>query len=262
VSARRAGLLLALLCALGASESRAERELRELFPLAVGHRWTYRLHRDQLVDPDDKAAQRALAQGKARTTVVSPGVQPPEGARRFGLREATIERDQRSGRSSSDETLQIVSLSDAGLWLHETSSVGAPEGDAGRVAYDPPRRLLPALLPDGARWQVGSLRIADLELDLSGEVVGSEDLTIGFSDYPGCLKVRIQGPVRGRLFSDDGPVPVGEGRYEREIWLTRGLGIVQEEVRIDLTLDPPGGKPTRYSSVIRRRIESYSLDEE
>jgi hypothetical protein len=166
--------------------------------------------------------------------------------------EPLVGRSRPEARERSNERW---SAGPEGLLLHRrTSSLGAS-------VFEPPLVMLPAGAEPGRTWQVGRARDGSLTIDLEGQVVGVEDVGTEAGTHRGCLRVRHRGPVStAGEGGGEGDHPIG--RFERDLWLCRGVGMVKELVRFELeqeVVDSAGGEyPLRTSDVVASVLVRYA----
>jgi hypothetical protein len=95
------------------------------------------------------------------------------------------------------------------------------------VAYGDGALLLPARIGRGLKWNSGRIRDERVKIDEVGEVMGLEDVATPAGSFPKCLRVRYTGEIGGGYTRIDGR-PAVVGRYVRDVWFARGVGIVRE----------------------------------
>jgi hypothetical protein len=236
------------LLAIGSlAAGRAGAGAEQWFPLRAGERWGYSLHADHTYAPSNAKIDRTFREGAAVFEVTSVGA----GAQRE-VRETRSERQVGSPLPAPLQRVQHYEVG-ADLLLRGTSSVGKRD----EVRYEPPLRVLPASPESSSPWRVGMIREDGTETEVTGEVLGREDVTEAGMRYEGCLKVRYAGPVRGTTPIYTGPVPIRSGRLERITWLAAGVGIVREVSTLDAEIELPDGVTARISQVLTLRLRDH-----
>jgi hypothetical protein len=87
--------------------------------------------------------------------------------------------------------------------------------------------LLPAKIERGAKWTSGRLRDDLFKVDETGEVIDLESVVTPAGTFQNCLHVRYTGDVGSAKARLDGR-PAAGGRYVRDAWFARGVGLVKE----------------------------------
>jgi hypothetical protein len=95
------------------------------------------------------------------------------------------------------------------------------------VDYGEGSILLPAQVAKGAKWSSGKIRDDVFKIDETGEVVDLQAVTTPAGAFENCLHVRYSGDIGSRRTRLDGRATV-VGRYVRDVWLARGVGVVRE----------------------------------
>jgi hypothetical protein len=220
------------------------------FPLEPGSRARFDVHRDRSVRPEQGAPLRMLWVGWADETVQRHG----ERLRLHTVtNESLAERNGVAVVGTPSRTIDIddYAVADGAVLLHRRLRE-APASPDEEAAYDPPLRVLAGTVAPGSRWTVGTLAQGDSRIDLEAEVIGLESLVLSEGRrVEGCLRVAYRGAIRSA-----GGAESVNGRYERDAWFARDLGLVQEHVRIDFDRTEAEGITTLSERVRRvRRIE-------
>lgn len=94
--------------------------------------------------------------------------------------------------------------------------------------------LLPARVERGAKWQSSRIRDDYFKIDETGEVIEVGKVSTAAGPLENCLHVRYTGDAGSRKTRLDGR-SAATGRYVRDAWFARGIGLVREseEGRID-----------------------------
>jgi hypothetical protein len=87
--------------------------------------------------------------------------------------------------------------------------------------------LLPAKIERGAKWTSGRIRDDFFKVDETGEVIDVEKVATPGGTFENCLHVRYTGDVGSNKTRLDGR-PAASGRYVRNAWFARGVGLVKE----------------------------------
>lgn len=218
------------------------------FPLGSRGKRVYEVHRDHTYRPEDAKIDRVFHAGRM-TETVEPAPGPPAGA--FRVRNA-IRLDPVSGGGSPEALAQWTVLSAENEVRIHASGETDERGRSTDASYAPPLRLLPTT-EVGASWKVGTYRSGDRRAELRGTVLGFEDVP-GEPAWPACLKVRLEGKLGGSVPVHQGLAEIEEARFERTLWLARGIGIVREVAKIDAALRLPDGKRADTAQVLTLRL--------
>lgn len=103
------------------------------------------------------------------------------------------------------------------FWYYKRQEVDYGEGSL----------LLPARITGGAKWHSARIRDDVFKIDETGEVMGLQDVRTPAGVYSRSLLVRYTGDIGSRRTRLDGRATV-VGRYVRDVWFARGVGIVRE----------------------------------
>ncbi len=245
-----AGCLLAVAAPAG-----AERAAKWL-PISEGRKWSYHVHTDHVYHAHGAPMHRFFTKGVAQQQVVAerPGNEPS--------REGIFELEQRrveygiDGQTptSREQTRVYLEVGDDGAFVYQ-SPPGAVADDGPGAG---PLRLLPAQPRPGARWSAGTLLLGELASELTGEVVGLEDVELGDERHADCLHVRLAGTPTGHATVATGRARITGGLVERSFWLCRGIGVTREIIRREIDLEFDTGETARSSAVTTQRLESAS----
>lgn len=236
------GLALAALLATAGGSARAD-SAAEWFPLEPGGRGRFDVHRDQLTRPAEGSPIRMIWIGRAEES----------GDRREGrLRVRTVTREsvvEQNGVATSLPALRSDDVDEYWIAGGDLLVQRRERVASGRTELidSPPIRVLAGSLAPGSRWSVGTLRTGDLEIPLDARVVGLEALSLsGGRQLEGCLRVAYRGAIRPA-----GGGGKAGGRWERDAWYARGVGLVQEVTRIEVEREEEG-RPVSFSETVRR----------
>jgi hypothetical protein len=258
-SAGAFGLFARLLCLVlvGGSPAAAAREPDPWYPIDVGREWVYREHSDRTIDPVEGALQRSFQHGRVTEKVV--GMREPEGgsAPIFDLLRTQFRRTPGGGQTQRRSTLRF-SAGSAGVLLHGLVVDDGLRSGGLRYRYEPAVKLLPPPAKRAKPWQAGTLSRPGIQVRLSGRVVGHEAVEVGGVRYPDCLHVRYDGSVASEIDGPQGRLVMKDGRYESDVWYSRGVGIVLEVSEIQGELTRSDGEVLRLTDVTSRRLQSHS----
>jgi hypothetical protein len=253
-----AGALLAAVSGPGPARSESA---ADWLPLSVGQEQAFRLHWDQTLEREGASPTRSFTMGFARDRVVEQGPSSERaGGPVFRVRMREEVWPLSGGDAERSERTVFQAVGPGGAFLFQPLPDAPAEGFS--VSRENPVRVLPAAPVPGASWRAGTIRRDGLRIPLRGEVVGAEDLEVEGRTYDGCLHVRLTGPPEGSVSLGSGSMRVSEGTYEQDTWLARGVGIVLEVRRTDLTLDSKDGGILRSTNVHTRRRIASSPDPE
>ena len=87
--------------------------------------------------------------------------------------------------------------------------------------------LLPAKIGRGVKWPAGRIRDDLFKIDETGEVVDLQNVVTPAGSFENCLHVRYVGDAGSRKARLDGR-SLAMGRYVRDAWFARGVGLVRE----------------------------------
>jgi hypothetical protein len=243
------------LAVVGAAPARAsEATWRAWLPLEPGTRLDYALHRDRTTERPGAPLARQFYHGRSRTEVLP---ERAEDAGRLRVRLFDVEREANLSGAWSRRRQEVTSYSidRTGVRLHGFERVDD------RHPYDPPLQFLRAPLRAGQSWEVGTLRDGALRVDARAEVVGVESLALDDRSFPDALHVRFEGPVRGKLGSDEDGLVVEEGHYRDDLWLARGVGPIRQVTAIDLRVRDAEGEPLHVSDLVTRTLAGAEPDD-
>ncbi len=219
-------------------------------PLSAGNQWVYEVHRDHTYHPADASIDRVFHSGGSVQVAESSG---SDGAA-FRIRDTTSLRPQaRNGKPETLISARVLSFDD-GIRLLASSST-RPDGTQNEATYRPALRMLPTTTM-GETWKVGMYRDGDLNVDLQGEIVAAAK-----DDPPcaGCLKVRYRGPIAGSIPVFQGSAAIESGRFERVVWMQRGVGIVREVGTTEGELRLPDGAHAKILAVTTLRLVEHRV---
>jgi hypothetical protein len=87
--------------------------------------------------------------------------------------------------------------------------------------------ILPAKIERGAKWPSSRVHDDMVKIDEIGEVIDVGRVETPAGALENCLHVRYVGDIGSRMTRMDGR-PLVVGRYVREAWFARGVGLVKE----------------------------------
>ncbi len=96
------------------------------------------------------------------------------------------------------------------------------------VDYGKGSILLPAQIARGAKWISGQIHDDLFKIDETGEVIEIQNVVTPAGALENCLHVRYTGEVGSRHKRLDGRSTV-MGRFVRDAWYARGVGLVRED---------------------------------
>jgi len=95
------------------------------------------------------------------------------------------------------------------------------------VDYGDGSILLPATIARGVKWASGRIRDDLVKIDEAGEVIDLQNAVTPAGTFENCLHVRYTGDIGSRQTRIDGR-PLVMGRFVRDAWFARGVGLVRE----------------------------------
>ncbi len=251
ISLCRATLAWAAVFAVARASIAASPVEPDWLPLHAGNQWVYEVHRDHTYRPDDGDIDRVFHAGRS-VHVAEPVGDGKSGA--FQIRDTTSLRPTQAGGKPETAITTFVFSFDGGLRM--LGSTGTrPDGAINESSYQPPLRML-TTTTIGESWKVGNYRDGDLKIDLQGEVVGAEKLDPPCSN---CLKVRYRGPVTGSIPIYRGSATIESGRFERVVWMQRGVGIVREMATVESDLRLPEGAHAKILMETTMRLVEHRV---
>lgn len=220
-------------------------------PLHAGNQWVYEVHRDHTYQPDDADIDRVFHTGRS-VQVAEPVGENARGGFRI-VDTTSLRPTQTNGTPETAITARVLSF-DGGLQMLRSTAT-RPDGTTNESVYRPPLRML-ATAAIGESWKVGTFRDGDLSIELQAEVVAADK-----ADPPctGCLKVRYRGPVTGTIPIYQGNAKIESGRFERMVWMQRGVGIVREVATVESDLRLPDGKHAKILAVTTLRLAEHRV---
>jgi hypothetical protein len=219
-------------------------------PSRPGGRWEWAVHRDHTYKPADAKADRTFR--LARVVADHLRTFEQDGLTLHEMRERRQEKPVGAGLPPTQEETRLLFSDAAGLRLHASAVSGGQS-----TRFDPPLQLVPADPVPGTRWRVGRWEVAGSSVELTGRVLGREDVADGEPAFANCLKLRHTGPVEGVAQIASGAAKIRNGRYERTLWLKEGVGVVREEVVTDGDLELEDGVTARVSEIATQRLIRY-----
>lgn len=237
-----AALMLASLSAATASAVEPD-----WYPLQVGNRWVYDIHKDYTFSPEKAQIERLFHSGRSEN-VARPGDKPRE----VQIHQESVLR-YLAGTSIESRTDIDVMRFDDGLLLDASGTPGAI------VRYEPPLRLLPTTTV-GESWRVGTIRNGGASVELRGEVRGAPQGGADAQACADCLEVRYAGPITGTFRVEGGDAKIESGRFERVVWFRRSVGIVREVATTELELLTPDQQRTKSVEVSTLRLVEHSVE--
>lgn len=87
--------------------------------------------------------------------------------------------------------------------------------------------LLPAKIERGVKWPSGRIRDDYFKVDEIGEVIDLQNVVTPAGTFENCLHVRYTGEIGSHKTRLDGR-SAATGRYVRDAWFARGVGLVRE----------------------------------
>jgi hypothetical protein len=87
--------------------------------------------------------------------------------------------------------------------------------------------LLPAKIERGAKWVSGRIRDDFFKVDETGEVIDLQNVVTPAGTFENCLHVRYTGVIGSHKTRLDGR-SAAMGKYVRDAWYARGVGLVKE----------------------------------
>jgi hypothetical protein len=238
---------LALAAATPAPHARADVD-PAWFPLRAGATWIYSAHRDRTLEPAGNPLMRGLHVGR---TEIAAEPAPERGPGAFLLRETTVLQPAEGVGEKERSTAWAVYALGRELRMLAASESQA-DGAEGEAVYDPPLRIL-AGTTVGEKWKAGTLRNGGQRTEVTGEVLGVEDLS-GEPGWKGALKVRLAGDVTGTAGAADPPAEIAKGRYERLLWFVRDVGVVRDVTTLTLDMRLPNDHTVATVDVLTLRL--------
>ncbi len=111
---------------------------------------------------------------------------------------------------------QLVSINR--FWYFKRQEVDLGDGSV----------LLPAQIARGVKWNSGRIHDEFFKIDETGEVIDLQNVVTPAGTFENCLHVRYTGVAGSRHTRLDGRSTV-MGRYVRDAWFARGVGLVRED---------------------------------
>ena len=220
-------------------------------PLHAGNQWVYEVHRDHTYRPDDADIDRVFHAGRS-VQLAEPVSESARGE--FKIVDTTsLQPTYANGKPETAITTRVMAF-DGGLRMLSSTST-RPDGTANESVYRPPLRML-TTTAIGESWKVGIFRDGDLNIDLQAEVVAADKAD---PPCPGCLKVRYRGPITGSIPIYQGNAKIESGRFERVVWMQRGVGIVREVATVESDLRLPDGKHAKIVAVTTLKLAEHRV---
>ncbi len=224
-----------MLCVLVPGLVRAE----DWNPLEKGMRWNYRLSGFSSWAVAGKA-QTEFVKGTLTVEVRERSPELPQspyevvGTHMTGT-DGRPETDRETGRS-----WELNGKQGRLLFAEDFDSVIT--GRRETVRYSSPLQFLPPDPRPGQTWHVGVEKGAGVSADLTGEVIGTSDVTTASGVHRGCLEVRYTGPLSGQITRPRGTVPIESGTVSWTTYYAPGVGVVLESKRSNMRLRMPDGQ--------------------
>lgn len=219
-------------------------------PLGAGRRMLYEAHRDHSFRPENGKIDRLFHKGRMTQRHRDAGSLAP-GAVAIEERMELVPL----GAGMVERTLEARVFDAADGIVLRASGAIAREGEDPPQRYTPPLRMLPTDEP-GHAWKVGAFRDREMQIELRGEVRRLGPL----AEEPGCescLEVRYEGPISGQIPVAGGAAKIESGRFERTIWLKRGVGIVREVANVETELLLPDETRASTSHTLTLRLVEH-----
>lgn len=226
-------LSLLLTLALGPElvlETRAQEAVAPLdyYPLSAGHEWRYESEKTNSIQlPQGEMVQEI----SITSTKHSLGVRTEE---RFGrpLHVAVEESTQTSHSDGATRTTRTEShLSADG----DAILVHGQRHDDDWALFSQPAAILKLPVPKEGEPYPSRFESRGLTIDARPHASSRETVEVPAGRFENCLRIDARGPVTGKLQAPGNP-PVERGWIELTLWFARGVGIVKESQRVELTV--------------------------
>lgn len=239
VSAVARLFLFATLFAIPATATRAS----EWQPMAVGHRWAFKITESQEIRLAGQVVGREQKRGRFVRDVVRQGRRADVPVPVF------VFEDVRSWQGAPTQRFTTLAAQRGGAVLE----IGVDTGD-GLIVHDQPLIQVPASIQGGLQWDVGSFALDGLTIEMQGEVLGLQNARTPAQTFERCLKVRYTGQLRGLVEVPEGRLPVRSGTLDVTQWFAPDVGVVLSEESVELEVLTAQGVMTI------RTTDHYALD--
>lgn len=213
-------------------------------PASVGDEWSYRISETVQYSIGGEAISQESKTGRYLREI-------SELAHHANLPASVFVFDELREWKSGAEDDRAISFQAAyrGAFLEYAVDVGE-----GVVVHERPLLYLPASVKSGVSWDVGTLELNGLTIEMRGEILGLQTAKTPSGPFERCLKVRYTGPISGFIELEDGRLPIRKGQLEMTHWLAPGVGLVmaEETLRVDLL--------TAHGTMTSTLTDRYALE--
>ncbi|MCP5070055.1 MAG: hypothetical protein GY946_26090 [bacterium] len=213
-------------------------------PASVGDEWAYRISETSIYTIGGQQVSRLSKSGRYSKEIARQDHLANEPVPIF------VFEDVRKWTDGSDDS--------------RTTSLGAMRGGAflefgmdagdGLTMHENPLVYVPASVKGGMTWEVGTLELNGLTVQMQGEILGLQAAKTPAGPFERCLKVRYTGEVSGMIELDDGRLPVRTGQLDMTHWFAPGIGLVMAEESLSMDL------LTAEGTMTSRMTDRYALE--
>jgi hypothetical protein len=230
---------------------------RWIVPFEVGERWTYVFVRErgrsiagaEVEDAAELESEVEKQRGTLTVEITGPAPEYGEGVVRM---HSTLQGSEFGAAGTEpEESEAFLRVGSDGIALVAEKLNNPVEGKSRLTRYPVPLRLLDAGVSAGEPWSVGVRRQGEMQTELTGRILGVQDVQTPRGLFEHCLVVRIEGVVSGVVEAYGSRMEIPDGRYTSTQWYAPGVGrvLVKQEIRQTLVLED--GSQVLYSERIQ-----------
>lgn len=218
-------------------------------PASVGNEWSYRISETTRYSIGGEAISRESKTGRYLREITETSHHANVPVPVFVFEEVRAWK----GAAASNRTSSLGALR-SGAFLEYAMDAGE-----GLTLHESPLIYVPAGVKGGMSWEVGTLELQGLKVELQGEILGLQTARTPAGPFERCLKIRYTGAVSGLVELENGRLPVRKGQLDMTHWFAPGVGLVmaEETIRMDL-LTAQGTMTSTLTD--RYALEHYQVD--
>jgi len=218
-------------------------------PIHIGNEWGYRISQTAEYAVGGQTVSRESKTGRYLREIVKTGNHDDVPVPVF-----VFEDVRKWNGSGEDDRMTSLGAERGGAFLEYAMDAGD-----GLVMHGSPLVYVPASVKGGMSWDVGSLQLSGLTIEMRGEILGLQTARTPAGPFERCLKIHYSGPVTGMIELEDGRLPVRRGQMEVTHWLAPGVGLVMAEETLSLDLLTAQGT-MKGTMTDRYALERYQVE--
>jgi len=227
--------------------TQASKGAHEWAPFEVGRSWTYVFARDRSRTISGQEPEIERLRGVRIDEITADAPQFGQGVVRMqSSMLGRLDADP-DGAEVRENSVNFYRSTGNRYQLVAEEGETAGSGSNQITHYASPLRLLESQAEVGQKWKVGTRNQGGLTTELTGEILGVQDVQTPAGLFERCLVVRIEGRIAGVLEAYGSRMEVPEGTFSMTEWFAPGVGLVLTKEELSQVIVLEDGSRLDYS---------------